>query len=191
MVPHGRAEIVRGDPCQPRILCFAAPGVALTESDVVLIAQVTVELDQVYLSVAARSHQEQARWPQTLRMLGVQQNLLNGLHVGGGTALARAKKAAAALRFASSMQMSAIDPRRDLLRDALAALEKYGVYLDSMPIPPVSDESLNAVLEKLDLIIREIEATSGQRFAIGSNFEVRASNYVLVNVYWGPAFRAL
>jgi helicase len=88
---------------------YAAPGVPLTEVDLVVLAQVTVELDALYLPVAARSHQEQARWPQTLRMLGVQPSLLRGLHVGGGVALSRAKRAAAALRFASSMPMASIE----------------------------------------------------------------------------------
>lgn len=91
------------------LLRYIAPGVPLTEVDLVVLAQVTVELDAMYLPVAARSHQEQARWPNTLRALGAQPGLLNALHVGGGITLSRAKKAAAALRFASSMPMASIE----------------------------------------------------------------------------------
>jgi helicase len=46
-----------------------------------------------------------ASWGASSRATG----LLNGLHVGGGIALSRAKKAAAALRFASSMPMASIE----------------------------------------------------------------------------------
>lgn len=86
-----------------------AQGRPLSDSDLVLIAQVTVELDAVYMPLHSRSRQEQARWPQTLATLGVQPGLMQGLHVGGGNALARAKRAAAALRFASAMPMSSIE----------------------------------------------------------------------------------
>ncbi|MGX7681517.1 DEAD/DEAH box helicase [Jatrophihabitans sp. DSM 45814] len=97
-------------------------GTPLSEADLIVIAQVTVEMDGMYLPVATRSHQEQARWPQALRVLGVQDNLLNGLHVGGGTSLARAKKAVAVLRFASRAQMSAIeDELMQHMRDRSAA----------------------------------------------------------------------
>jgi hypothetical protein len=74
-----------------------------------VLAQVTVELDAVYLPTATRSHQEQARWPQSLRRLGVQPRLLNGLHVGGGVAVTRAKRAAVALLFASPAPMALIE----------------------------------------------------------------------------------
>ena len=76
------------------LLRYVAPGVPLTETDLVVLAQATVELDAVYLPTAGRSHQEQARWPETLRRLGTQPNLLSGLHVGGGIVVSRAKRAA-------------------------------------------------------------------------------------------------
>jgi hypothetical protein len=66
-------------------------------------------MDAMYLSVASRSRQEQARWPQTLIGLGVSYQLLNGMHVGGGSALARQKKAAAALRFASAVPIASVE----------------------------------------------------------------------------------
>jgi replicative superfamily II helicase len=91
------------------MLRYVQAGRPLTEVDLVVLAQCTVELDAMYLAAAARSRQEQARWPNTLTALGVQSNLLMGLHVGGGVPLSRAKKAAAALRFASSMPMASIE----------------------------------------------------------------------------------
>jgi replicative superfamily II helicase len=81
----------------------------LSTADLVAVAQVTVEMDAMYLSVASRSRQEQARWPQTLIGLGVSYQLLNGMHVGGGSALARQKKAAAALRFASAVPIASVE----------------------------------------------------------------------------------
>jgi replicative superfamily II helicase len=91
------------------LLRYITPGVPLSEADLVVLAQVTVELDAVYLPTATRSHQEQARWPQSLRRLGVQPRLLNGLHVGGGVAVTRAKRAAVALLFASPAPMASIE----------------------------------------------------------------------------------
>jgi len=91
------------------LLRYVAPGLPLNEADLVVLAQATTELDAVYLPTAVRSHQEQGRWPETLRMLGVQPRLLNGLHVGGGVVVSRAKRAAAALRFASSAPMATIE----------------------------------------------------------------------------------
>jgi len=91
------------------LLRYINPGMALSEVDLVVLSQVTVELDAMYLATAGKSHREQAHWPNTLHAMGVQPNLLNGLHVGGGIALNRAKKAAAALRFASAMPMANIE----------------------------------------------------------------------------------
>jgi helicase len=91
------------------ILRFANQQVPVSVADVVALAQVTVEMDDVYLPVHSRSRQEQRRWPQTLQMMGVNHGILNGFHVGGGIVLDRAKKAVAALRFASSLPMARIE----------------------------------------------------------------------------------
>jgi helicase len=91
------------------LLRYVSPSRPLTDVDLVLLAQVTTELDTVYLPLAKRSHQEAARWPNTLQMVGVQPSLLRGLHVGGGLPVERAKKAAAALRFASTMPMASVE----------------------------------------------------------------------------------
>lgn len=83
----------------------------LTAADLVLLSQVTVEMGQVYVPLHRRSRQEQMRWPQVLVSLGVQQPLLNAMHVGGGAdePLARIKRAAACLLFASRSPMGAIE----------------------------------------------------------------------------------
>lgn len=91
------------------LLRYIQPGRPLTEIDLVVLSQATIELDAMLLAVARRSRQEQARWPSTLAALGAQPNLLNGLHVGGGIPLSRAKKAVAALYFASAMPMASIE----------------------------------------------------------------------------------
>jgi helicase len=94
----------------------------LSDTDLVVIAQVTVELDNVYLPLHTKSRQEQARWPQTLAYLGVQPNLLQGLHVGGGSPVARAKRAAASIRFASRTPLANVEQElMQHLRDRSAA----------------------------------------------------------------------
>ena len=77
--------------------------------NLVLLAQVTVELDQVYLPRNKKSHQEMQRWPNTLVQLGCSPSLVRGLHVGGGDPTARAKRAVAALRLISEAPMQAIE----------------------------------------------------------------------------------
>ncbi len=81
----------------------------LNEHDLVVLAQVTVELDQLYIPANKRSRQEQQRWPQTLRQLGVSPGLLQGLHVGGGDPLQRAKRATACVLFMSEQPMAQIE----------------------------------------------------------------------------------
>jgi replicative superfamily II helicase len=104
------------------LLRFTASGVPLNDVDLVVIAQATVELDSMYLPLHGRSRQEQARWPQTLAQLGAQRGLLQGLHVGGGDAVARAKRAAACMRFASATPLSQIEAElMQHLRDRSAA----------------------------------------------------------------------
>jgi helicase len=78
-------------------------------ADLVILSQVTVELDAVYLPVHRRSLQEQQRWPATIRKLGASPGLLNALHVGGGEPLARAKRAAACLLYASDLPLANIE----------------------------------------------------------------------------------
>ncbi|WP_122262119.1 DEAD/DEAH box helicase [Ornithinimicrobium cerasi] len=78
-------------------------------SDLILLSQVTVELDDVYVPRNKRSHQEMQRWPNTLLQLGCSVNLVRNLHIGGGDSTARAKRAVAALRFTSSMPLQGIE----------------------------------------------------------------------------------
>ncbi len=85
-----------------------APDV-VTPAALVVLAQATVELDAMTLRTNARSHQEQARWPQVLVRLGVPSQLLQGLHVGGGVSVRRAKRAAACLLFTTPAPFSDIE----------------------------------------------------------------------------------
>lgn len=77
--------------------------------DMILLAQVTVELDQVYVPRNKKSHQETQRWPNTLVRLGCSASLVRGLHVGGGDSTARAKRAVAALRLISDVPLQGIE----------------------------------------------------------------------------------
>lgn len=77
--------------------------------DLILLAQVTVEADQVYIPTNRKSHQEQQRWPQTLARMGCSTNLVRSLHVGGGDSTQRAKRAVAALRFISLTNMQDVE----------------------------------------------------------------------------------
>lgn len=70
---------------------------ALSPADLVVLAQVTTEVDQLTLRTQTRSHREQARWPGVLSQFGVSQGLIRNLHVGNGVPVRRAKKAAACL----------------------------------------------------------------------------------------------
>jgi helicase len=88
-------------------LRFIGPAIGL--ADLVLLAQVTVELDGVYIPRNKRSRQEMQRWPNTLVRLGCTPGLINSLHVGGGDPMARAKRAVAALRFISATQLQQIE----------------------------------------------------------------------------------
>ncbi|MPZ63584.1 MAG: DEAD/DEAH box helicase [Propionibacteriales bacterium] len=81
----------------------------MSVADLVVIAQVTVELDGVHLPVAGRARAEHQRWPMTLQRAGAAGSLVQRLHVGGGVVVARQKRAAAALLFASATPMDAIE----------------------------------------------------------------------------------
>ena len=81
----------------------------LSEHDLVMLAQVTVELDQQYIPANKKSRQEQMRWPQTLYQLGVAPGLVQNLHVGGGNSLQRAKRATACIMFMSEQPMGQIE----------------------------------------------------------------------------------
>jgi len=88
-------------------LRFAPP--VLGTADAVALAQVTCELDHLYMPANRRSRQEQQRWPLTLPQLGVSPGLLNGLHVGGGDPFGRMKRAVACLLFMSNRSMAEIE----------------------------------------------------------------------------------
>lgn len=83
----------------------------LSAEDLVLLSQVTVEMDQMYIPSHKGSLQERAKWPTAVVRLGAQHSLLNAMHVGGGDPLARTKQAAACLLFTSDLAMSEIEAR--------------------------------------------------------------------------------
>jgi helicase len=77
--------------------------------DLLLLAQVTVELDQVYMPRNKKSRQEMARWPNSLVQIGCSGSLVSSLHVGGGDPVDRAKKAMAAIRYISPRALRDIE----------------------------------------------------------------------------------
>jgi replicative superfamily II helicase len=81
----------------------------LSPSDVVTLAQVTVELEPLYIPANRRSRQEQQRWPLMLQQLGVAYGLLNALHVGGGNPFTATKRAVACLLLMSSRPMAEVE----------------------------------------------------------------------------------
>lgn len=89
------------------ILRFAPA--TLGVADALVIAQVTVEMDQQYIPANKKSIQEKQRWPNTMQQLGADVSLLRNLHVGGGDSFARTKRAVAATYFASSRTMATIE----------------------------------------------------------------------------------
>jgi replicative superfamily II helicase len=81
----------------------------LPAAALILLAQVTLELDDTYIRTHNKSRQEQNRWPQTCISLGVPSQLLRGLHVGGGRPTLRAKRAAACLLLMTREPFGAIE----------------------------------------------------------------------------------
>ena len=80
----------------------------LTAADVITLAQVTVELDEMYIPWHRRSNKERARWPNTLRHFGAQAATINALTIAGDMT-PRSKKAAAAFLFATAEPMADIE----------------------------------------------------------------------------------
>lgn len=76
--------------------------------DVLTLAQITVELDDMYIPWHRRSNKERARWANTLRQLGAQPTVINALAIAGDVT-PRSKKAAAAHLFATAEPMAKIE----------------------------------------------------------------------------------
>ena len=81
----------------------------LAAPDIIALAQVTVELEPLYIPSNRRSRQEQQRWPMTLQQLGTAHGLVNALHVGGTDPLAATKRAVACLLYMSSRPLADIE----------------------------------------------------------------------------------
>lgn len=88
-------------------LRFAPSG--LSTPDLVTLAQVTVEMEPLYIPANRRSHQEQQRWPATLQHLGATHGIVNALHVGGGDPFNATKRAVACLLLMSRRPMAEIE----------------------------------------------------------------------------------
>ena len=89
----------------------AAP---LTANDLIALAQVTVELDEVRLRTNSRSVREKRRWRQFLMTHRVQPQIVNSLHTGGGNPTERSKRAAAAIYYTSDTPIA--DAETELMR---------------------------------------------------------------------------
>lgn len=81
----------------------------LSAADVVTLAQVTAEVEGLYIPANRRSHKEQQRWPLVLQQLGVSASLVRALHVGGGNPFDATKRAVACLMTMSRQPMAEIE----------------------------------------------------------------------------------
>jgi len=81
----------------------------LGSADVVTLAQVTVELDALYIPANRKSKKEQYRWPTMLAQLGASHGLVNAMHVGGNEPFMATKRAVACLLLTSDRPMSEVE----------------------------------------------------------------------------------
>ncbi len=81
----------------------------LTASDIVALAQVTAEMQNLYIPANRRSQKEKQRWPMALQQLGVSSTLVRALHVGGGDPFDATKRAVACLMTMSRQPMVQIE----------------------------------------------------------------------------------
>lgn len=143
-------------------LRFAPP--ELRVADVIALAQVTVELQQLRIPANRRSRQEQQRWPFTLQQLGAAHQLVNALHVGGTNPFEATKRAVACLLWMSDRPMAAIEQTllqhtreraaagnirqvASRTRDVLDAVFQVATYSGRPIAPEVNPDSLGIQLE--------------------------------------------
>lgn len=136
----------------------------LSASDLVTLAQVTCELNSLYIPANGRSTQEQQRWPSLLRHSGVQGGIINHLHVGGTDPFMASKRAAACLLYITNSPMANIE--RELLqhhrensaagavrqvanrtRDVIDAVARIAEYNGRTLANPMQAEDLSIQLE--------------------------------------------
>lgn len=86
----------------------------LTANDLIALAQLTVELDQVTLRTNKRSIKEKTRWRQFLITNRVQRGIVASLHTGGEDPAVRSKRAAAAIYYIAGTPMA--DAERQLMQ---------------------------------------------------------------------------
>lgn len=89
-------------------------GPRLHANDLLALAQITTELDQVRLRTHRKSIRERSRWLGFLSASGVNRAIIDSLHIGGELAVVRAKRAAAAMYFASATGLATAE--RELMQ---------------------------------------------------------------------------
>lgn len=81
----------------------------LTGPDIVALAQVTAELQPLYIPANRRSRQERMRWPSTLQQMGVNRGIVQSLHVGGTDPFDAMKRAVACLLMMTSHPLAEVE----------------------------------------------------------------------------------
>jgi len=136
----------------------------LSAGDLITLAQVTRELNSLYIPANERSHQERQRWPSFLLSSGVHGGIINSLHVGGTNPFMAGKRAAACLLYTTSTPMAHIE--RELLqhyrensaagavrqvasrtRDVIGAVARIAEYRGKILSNPTQVDDLNIQLE--------------------------------------------
>ena len=129
----------------------------LSAADLMALAQITVEVDNVRLRTHKKSVKERTRWFGFLANNGVQRAIIDSLHIGGENPIHRAKKCAAALYFASEVPIaeserqlmqhvqdnSAAGPIRNVAsrtRDVLDAVTTVAVLRAGIECADVADD---------------------------------------------------
>lgn len=176
------------------LLRYAPP--TLSAAALVVAAQVTLELDDTYIRTNDRSHQEQARWRNTLAQLGAPQQLADGLHVGGGRVTLRCKRAAACLLLMTRSSFAEIEsnllqhtpdrsaagPIRQVAgrtRDVISIVANIAVLSGKTLAPGLSIDDLGLQLELgLPRESLEIARLSGASLTRGDYLALLNSGYL-------------
>ena len=146
-------------------------------ADLVALAQVTVELDEYRIRTHSRSVQERTRWPLFLAREGVQQAVINSLHIEGGDPTLRAKRAAAALFYISAT------PIREAERYLLQHVRENSASGDIRAIAGRSRDVLDAVATVASLRAGLNCAEMSDQLAIRLQYGVPAEMVALADTY--------
>ena len=146
-------------------------------ADLVTLAQITVELDERRIRTHSRSVQERNRWPLFLARKGVQQAVINSLHIEGGDPTLRAKRAAAALFYISAT------PIREAERYLLQHVQENSASGDIRAIAGRSRDVLDAVATVASLRAGIDCAEISDELAIRLQFGVPTEMAALADTY--------